>query len=89
MRKGNPIASCRFRWQTFDKVHDYPFESEWDSTRADAIRNAAKYLIKEFNRFGKDDIVVKIFNEMNTGQKPTIITLEQSYKIIENENSQK
>lgn len=82
IKKGNPIASNRFRWQTYIKVTDEPMESEWDATKEDAKIHAAKYLIKQFDKFKVDDMVVKIFNEMNYKEKPIIITLEDAYEII-------
>lgn len=85
-RKGNPIASNRFRWQTYTKDTDEPMESEWEQFKWDAIRHAAKYLIRQFNKFGKDDMNVKVFNEMNYKSKPTVITLQDAYKIVSNES---
>lgn len=82
-RKGNPIAANRFRWQTWTKDTDEPMESEWAQDKSEAIKQAARYLVREIKRFGKDDMVVKVFNEMNYKRPPTIITLEQAYKIIE------
>lgn len=81
IRRGNPIASNRFRWQTYTIDTDEPMESEWDATKQDAINHAAKYLIKQFNKFKKDDMVVKVFNEMNYKAKPTIITLQDAYRL--------
>lgn len=84
-KKGNPIASMRFRWQTYtNDAEDYPLESEWAQTKYEAIRLSARYLIREFEKFKKDDMVVKIFNEMNYKQKPTVITLTDAYKIVSN-----
>jgi hypothetical protein len=82
IRKGNPIASMRFRWQTYSKDTDVPYESEWSQLKNDAIRQGARYLISQFEKFGKDDLVVKVFNEMNYKQKPTVITLEDARQII-------
>lgn len=82
IKKGNPIATMRFRWQTFTKDTDEPMESEWEQFKADAIRLAARDLIRNFNKWGKDDMVVKVFNEMNYKSKPTVITLQDAYKII-------
>jgi hypothetical protein len=79
--KGNPIASMRFRWQTYSKDTDEPLESEWAQFKSDAIKCASRYLIRQFNKFQKDDMIVKVFNEMNYKQKPTIITLADAYKI--------
>lgn len=80
-KKGNPIAQNRFRFQTWTKDTDEPLESEWAQLKKDAIRLAACLLVREFEKFGKDDMVVKIFNEMNYKQKPTVITLEEARKI--------
>lgn len=82
IKKGNPVASMRFRWQTYGKHNDEPYESEWEQFKADAIRLGARYLIKCFDKWGKDDMVVKVFNEMNYKSKPTVITLQDAYKII-------
>lgn len=82
IKKGNPVASMRFRWQTFTKDTDEPMESEWEQLKTDAIRLGARDLIRNFNKWGKDDMVVKVFNEMNYKQKPTVITLQDAYKII-------
>jgi hypothetical protein len=79
-KKGNPLAQNRFRWQTWSKDTDEPLESEWSQTKAEAVRLSSRYLIRQFEKFGKDDMVVKIFNEMNYKSKPTIITLEEAYK---------
>ncbi|MGI8600287.1 MAG: hypothetical protein ACR2KB_13630, partial [Chitinophagaceae bacterium] len=81
-KKGNPIATMRFRWQTYTKDTDEPLESDWSKLKYDAIRCAAKYLIRQFNKFKKDDMVVKVFNEMNYKEKPTVITLQNAYKIV-------
>lgn len=83
-KRGNPIASNRFRWQTYTKDTDEPMESEWAQFKNDAIRLAAKYLVKQFDKFGKDDMVVKIFNEMMYKQPPMVITLDDARRIIEN-----
>lgn len=82
IKKGNPIASMRFQWQTYTKDTDEPMESEWEQFKKDAIRQGAKYLIRCFNKWGKDDMVVKVFNCMNWKQEPTVITLQDAYKII-------
>lgn len=82
-KKGNPIAQMRFRWQTYTKDTDEPMESEWAQFKNDAIRQGAKCLIRCFNKWGKDDMNVKVFNEMNYKSKPTVITLQDAYKIIE------
>jgi hypothetical protein len=82
IKKGNPIATMRFRWQTFTKDTDEPMESEWEQFKADAIKLAARDLVRNFNKWGKDDMVVKIFNEMNYKSKPTVITLQDAYKIL-------
>ena len=83
-RKGNPIASARFRWQVYMKDEDYPMESEWEQFENVAIKVGARYLIRNFEKFKKDDIVVKVFNEMNWQRSPKIITLQDAYKIITN-----
>lgn len=83
-KKGNPIASNRFRWQTYTKATDDACESEWASTKDEAVRLAARDLIRQFEKFKKDDLIVKIFNEMNYKSKPTIITLDDAYKIQNN-----
>lgn len=85
-RKGNPIATCRFRWQTYTKVEDYPLESEWEQFKSIAIMVAARYLIRQFNKFKKDDMIVKVFNEMNYKAKPTIITLDDAYRLTNTPN---
>jgi hypothetical protein len=82
VKKGNPIATMRFRWQTYAKEPDEPMESEWEQFKNVAIRQGAKYLVRCFNKFGKDDMNVKVFNEMNYKSKPTVITLQDAYKII-------
>lgn len=84
-KKGNPIAQNRFRWQTWTKDTDEPMESEWAQSKSEAVRLAEKYLIKQFEKFGKDDMIVKVFNEMNYKQKPTIITLESALQTITHE----
>lgn len=78
---GNPIASMRFRWQTYNAV-DEPMESEWSQHKEDAIKCAARCLVREFEKFGVTDMVVKVFNEMNYKQQPVIITLDEAKKII-------
>lgn len=83
-KKGNPIAKNRYRWQTWTKDTDEPMESEWEQFKDVAIRVAARYLIRQFNKFGKDDMNVKVFNEMNYKQEPTVITLQDAYKIVNN-----
>ncbi len=80
--KGNPIASMRFRWQTWSKHTDEPYESEWSQLKSDAIKQAARHLVYQYKKFGVDDMVVKIFNEMNYKQSPTVITLDDAYKIL-------
>ncbi len=85
IKQGNPIASMRFRWQTWTKDTDEPMESEWEQFKNVAIRVGARYLIGQFHKWGKDDMVVKVFNEMNYKAKPTVITLQDAYKIINNE----
>lgn len=85
VRKGNPIASCRFRFQMFDK-EDYPLESEWTQFKSDAIKCAARWLIKDAEKWGNTGEVIKVFNEMNWKLKPTVITLYDAYKIIGNES---
>lgn len=72
--KGNPIASMRFRWQTYTKDTDEPLESEWEQFKSAAI--------KQFDKFKKDDIIVKVFNEMNYTKKPVVITLQDAYNLI-------
>ncbi len=86
VKKGNPIATMRFRWQTYTKDTDEPMDSEWEQFKNVAIRQAAKYLIRCFNKWGKDDMNVKVFNEMNYKSKPTVITLQDAYKIVGNES---
>jgi hypothetical protein len=80
--KGNPIASNRFRWQTYTKDTDEPMDSEWSQFKGEAIKQGARYLVKQFAKFGKDDMVVKVFNEMNYKSKPTVIILDEAYKIL-------
>lgn len=80
IKKGNPVAQNRYRWQTWGKYTDEPYESDWCQFKKDAIRCAEKYLIRQFNKFQKDDIVVKIFNEMNYRELPMIITLEDALR---------
>lgn len=36
-KKGHPVASMRFRWQTYDKHNGTPYESEWEQIKQDAI----------------------------------------------------
>lgn len=80
-KQGNPIAGMRFRWQTYD-ANDQPMSSEWSQLKADAIRCAARCLVREFEKFGVTDMTVKVFNEMNYKQAPVIITLEDARKIL-------
>lgn len=87
IKRGNPIARMRFRWQTYTKDTDEPMESEWEQLKNDAVKHAANYLIRQFNKFGKDDMIVKVFNEMNYKQKPTVITLQDAYKITNKSKS--
>lgn len=82
VKNGNPIARNRFRWQTYTKETDEPMESEWEQFKNVAIQQAAKYLIRNFNKWGIDDINVKVFNEMNHMSRPTVITLQDALKII-------
>lgn len=84
-KRGNPIAEMRFRWQTWTKDTDEPLESEWSQLKKDAMWHAAKYLVRQFEKFQKDDMVVKVFNEMNHKQKPTIITLDDARRILNNQ----
>ena len=79
IKKGNPIASMRFRWQTYTKDTDEPLESEWARTERDAIISAQSYLIRQYKKFGKDELVVKVFNEMNYKKPPFIITLQDAF----------
>jgi hypothetical protein len=83
IKKGNPIASMRFRWQIYLKDTDESYDSEWSQLKSDAIKCAARYLIRNYDKFGKDDIVVKVFNEMNYKQTPTIITLDDARKLLQ------
>lgn len=78
--KGNPIAQNRFRYQTWSKDTDEPYESEWTETKDEAIKAAHRVLLREFTKFGVTDMVVKVFNEMNYKQKPIVITLEDAQK---------
>lgn len=87
-RKGNPIARFRFRYQTFTIPEDYPLESEWEQFKDVAIRCAAKTLIHNFKKFGRDDLVCKVFDEMNHKKAPYVITLQKAYKLLSNENLQ-
>lgn len=83
-RKGNPIASMRYRWQTYTKDTDLPCESEWEQLKQDAIYQGAKCLVKQNTKFGTDDLVVKVFNCMNHKEKPVVITLEFAKQILNN-----
>ena len=76
----NPAAEFRFRFQTYTKDDDIPCESEWFQLKADAIRCGKRELVRQFTKFGKDDLIVKVFNEMNSKQQPIIITLEDALK---------
>lgn len=77
--KGNPIASMRYRYQTYTKDTDEPLESEWEQIKKDAIKHGANVLISEYRKFGKDDMVVKVFNEMNHNEPPVVITLDEAF----------
>ena len=79
-KRGNPIAQNRFRWQTYSKDGIEPYESEWTQLKSNAIKQAEKWLIRSFEKCGKDDMIVKVFNEMNHQQAPTVITLQDAYK---------
>lgn len=79
-RKGNPIASMRWRYQSYTKDTDEPCESEWAPTKANAIELAKWNLLREFKKFGKDDIVMKVYNEMNHKQPMIVITLDEVLK---------
>lgn len=81
-KRGNPIAQNRFRWQTYSIDGNDPYESEWTQLKSDAVKQAARWLIRSFEKWGKDDMIVKVFNEMNSRQAPTVITLEDAYKMI-------
>jgi uncharacterized protein involved in tellurium resistance len=76
--RGNPMVGMRFRWQTWTVKDDSPLESEWSQTKSIAIYEAEKHLLFIYNQFGENDVVVKIFNEMNHNQPPVIVTLEQA-----------
>lgn len=81
-RRGHPTAQMRFRYQTYLIEGDYPLESEWTQFKSDAIRFAAKDLIREFNKTGTDTIITKVYNEMNRKQPPIVITLEMANNLI-------
>lgn len=77
-KKGNPIASMRFRAQSWTIDDDMPYESEWFQLMDDAIKYAKRVLKDDFHKAGnKNLIVIKIFNEMNYKQPPVIIKYEQ------------
>lgn len=78
VRKGNPIAEFRFRYQTYTKSTDEPLESEWCQLKNDAVKDAKRTLVRQYKKFGVTDMVVKIFNEMNRKQEPIVITLEEA-----------
>lgn len=82
VKKGNPIASMRFRYQSYTKDTDEPCQSEWCQLKSDAIKYACQDLVRDFKKFGKDDIVMKVFNEMNYKQPPIVITLEYALKFV-------
>jgi hypothetical protein len=82
-KRGNPIAQFRYRWQTYNEK-DEPMESEWSQIKSDAIKCAARDLIREHKKFGVTDMTVKIFNEMNYKEAPIVMTLEDAYKIFPN-----
>lgn len=79
-KKGNPIARMRFRYQSYTKDTDEPCQSEWCQLKSDAIKYACMELVRDFKKFGKDEIVMKVFNEMNHKQPPIVITLEYALK---------
>lgn len=80
-RKGNPIAQNRYRYQTYTKDTDEPLQSEWAQFKNDAIKWGALELIRDFEKTGTDNIIVKVFNDMNRKAKPVVITLEEALKI--------
>lgn len=80
--KGNPIASMRFRWQTYTKDTDEPMESEWEQLKSDAVKHGKNYLKWHYKKFGSDDMVVKVFNEMNRNQMPIVITLKDALVVL-------
>jgi hypothetical protein len=81
-RRGNPSARMRYQWQTYSLDGETPYESEWAQTKEEAIRQSAKHLIWAFNKWGKDDMIIKIFNNMNHKKEPIVLTLADARKVI-------
>lgn len=76
----------RFRWQIFSKDGENGYESEWEQFKAVAIKLAARDLVRNFERSSVDNIIAKVFNEMNSKQPPVVITLDDARKILANTN---
>jgi len=80
--KGNPLAQNRFQWKLYTVDTDEPIDGYWEQLKKDAIYTGCQNLVREFNKFGTTNLVVKVWNCMNTKQPPMVITLDEAKVIL-------